>query len=353
MPRVEVEDAVVGRVERAPRGSRAAAGRRRAPRRTPARGTGRRRRARRPGRRPASASRSASRSSNRNDGWTRTSARRRRRPRAGSRGRGRAVGRRVVGRPIARGAGSPRGSDPRRGRRPPPGRRPAAVPVVIGSRPGPAPRSRATDRRPRWISTRTAPSDLPRTPAISAVRHLVHEPQQHRAAPVVGQAVQRAQGLGRLVAESSPRPRCPPGPRRPARRRARPRARRPGRRRCGSAARSRRRCARSGTATRGTSTRPDPSSGRGELVEPRQGRERAHEHALRRVLRGVVVGELVEGVGIHLGEVLPVQGVERGGIPPRRLDERAIAVERDDASSRRSLPPSKHRPSHRVTPRRR
>ena len=35
----------------------------------------------------------------------------------------------------------------------------------------------------------------------------------------------------------------------------------------------------------------------------------------------MVVGELVEGVGIHLGEVLPVQGVELGRIPTGRLDE--------------------------------
>ena len=91
--------------------------------------------------------------------------------------------------------------------------------------------------------------------------------------------------------------------------------------------------------------------GRGELAEPGQRGEGAHEHALRRVLRGVVVGELVEGVGIHLGEVLPVQGVELGRIPTGRLDERAVAIERDDASTRRSLPPSKHRTGHRVTPR--
>ena len=91
--------------------------------------------------------------------------------------------------------------------------------------------------------------------------------------------------------------------------------------------------------------------GRGELAEPGQRGEGAHEHALGRVLRGVVVGELVEGVGIHLGEVLPVQGVESGRIPTGRLDERAVAIERDDASTRRSLPPSKHRTGHRVTPR--
>ena len=68
------------------------------------------------------------------------------------------------------------------------------------------------------------------------------------------------------------------------------------------------------------------------LAEARQRGEGAQERPLRRVLRGVMVGELVEREGVHLGEVLPVQGVELGGVPASRLDEGAVAVEGDDRS---------------------
>ena len=81
-----------------------------------------------------------------------------------------------------------------------------------------------------------------------------------------------------------------------------------------------------------------PSSGVRLLAEPRQRGEGAQERALGGVLGGVVVRELVEGVGIHLGEVLPIQGVELGRVPAGRLDEGAVAVEGDDAA--RSNPPA-------------
>ena len=117
-------------------------------------------------------------------------------PRTGTtdgRGRGRGAGvggapgsgsrPRLVGssrrRPLAGGAAARRGSGRRRGPRPSlrvavrrtPRRHRRGAPVAARA---PSPPTAA----PRWISTRTAPSDRPRTPAISAVRHLVDEAQE-------------------------------------------------------------------------------------------------------------------------------------------------------------------------------
>ena len=81
-----------------------------------------------------------------------------------SAGPGRGASRRVPRPPPDRGrSGSIRGS----GRLAGPRRR--ARCRVLRSPAPPPPRSRATARRPRWIRTRTAPSERPITPAISAV----------------------------------------------------------------------------------------------------------------------------------------------------------------------------------------
>ena len=126
------------------------------------------------------------------------------------------------------------------------------------------PRSRATLRSARWMSTLTAPSDRPSTPAISAVRQLVDEAQDHRLAALAGQPPDGAPRRPRLVAPDRRRPRRRAGRRRSSRRSARP---------VGGArdgARRRSRCGRSGTARRGRSRRPRrrrdgraPRTGRG------------------------------------------------------------------------------------------
>jgi hypothetical protein len=40
-----------------------------------------------------------------------------------------------------------------------------------------------------------------------------------------------------------------------------------------------------------------------------------------------MVAQFVEGVAIHLGQILPVQGVESTRVAPRRFDETAIAIQ--------------------------
>ena len=86
------------------------------------------------------------------------------------------------------------------------------------------------------------------------------------------------------------------------------------------------------------------------LAEAREGRERVHEGPLGGVLGGVVVAELVDGVAVHLGHVLPVEGLETPRVGLCGLDERAVAVERDDPRGRRrSVHPPEHRTGHLVT----
>ena len=84
---------------------------------------------------------------------------------------------------------------------------------------------------------------------------------------------------------------------------------------------------------------PDAERGRalavgrpGALLEPGEVRQGGEERALGGVLRLVVVAELVERVAVHLGEVLPIQGLEPGRVRLRRLDEATIAVEVGEAA---------------------
>ena len=104
---------------------------------------------------------------------------------------------------------------------------------------------------------------------------------------------------------------------------------------------------------------PDPERGRAiavgrprALLEPAEVRQGGEERPLGDVLRLVVVAQLVERVVVHLGQVLPIQGLEPGRVRLGRLDERAVAVEMDEA--RTSLLRTVHLPEcrsgHGVTP---
>ena len=170
------------------------------------------------------------------------------------------------------------------------------------------------------MSTRTAPSDRPRTPAISARGHLVDEAQDERPPAIAGQPADGAPGRGR--------------PRRAATASA---SRSSGvgdvgrglERRLGMAAPAGggarpRRCGRSGTARRGTSRRPRrrpagpaPRTGRGWSARrgtsarwrppPRDGR------AARRT-RSCTPGRGTSDTGPRTGPGPPG--------PPRRADDR-------------------------------
>ena len=163
--------------------------------------------------------------------------------------------------------------------------------------------------------------------------HLLDEAQRQRPAPVVGE---RPHGARSAAAASSRVTASPRGRRvgiadaRPAPPRATP----AGRRR-----RLRRSFATVLRAIRNSHTRKvealGPSSGRACSRNRGRAGERAQEHALGGVLGGVVVPELVEGEGIHLGEVLPIQGVEPGGVAPGRLHEGPVAIEGDRRTRRR------------------
>ena len=151
-----------------------------------------------------------------------------------------------------------RDSGPRRARRPRASRSSGSRRAGAGGR---SPRSRAT------APERAVDEDADRAlgPAEDARdlrgAHLLDEPQRQRPAAVVGERLQGAQRLGRLVAGHGLAPRGPWRPGSPARRRARPRAR-PRAAGGGSGARWRRCCGRSGTARRGTCCASGPSSGR-------------------------------------------------------------------------------------------
>ena len=102
----------------------------------------------------------------------------------------------------------------------------------------------------------------------------------------------------------------------------------------GASGRRRRRRRRSATALRAiwkSHTRnvdaPSPSARSGPLLEAPEVRQRVEEGARGRVLRLVVVAQFVEGVAVHLGEVLPIEGLEPGRVRLGRLDETPVAIE--------------------------
>ena len=164
-------------------------------------------------------------------------------------------------------------------------------------------------------------------------------------------------GDRRAGARPRPRPRRPRGARRP---RLRCRA---GRRRRTAASSGAvgmprpaapdvgdRRCGRSGRARPGTSRRRRRRPA-GRAPRSAAGRQGEQERPLGGVLGVGMAAELVVRVAVHLGEVLPIQGVEGGRVAQGGLDEGSIAVEMDETAVllRPHLP--EHRASHRVTPR--
>ena len=182
------------------------------------------------------------------------------------------------------------------------------------------------------MRTRTAPSERPRTPAISAVdisstkRRTTARRRSPRRRPTAPRAARRLVATGHVGLEVERR----------RRRRRRPRAAPRVGDGAGGGARPRR-CGRSGRARRGTWTRPRRRSGRARSSN-RPGGQGGEERALGGVLGVVLVAELVDRVAVHLGEVLPIQGVEPCRVGLRRLHERAIAVEVGDVRGARPPP---------------
>ena len=178
----------------------------------------------------------------------------------------------------------------------------------VGHRRSPRPRSRATVRSARWMRTRTAPSDRPRTPAISAVdisstkrrtiarrRSAGSRPTARHAAPASSRRAASAStssGSATVAAASSGCPGAGGG-----------------------------RALAFGDDVAGDPEEPDaerrgasPSAGPGALLEPGEVRQGREERALGGVLGVVMVAELVVGVAVHLGEVPAIQGVEPGRV---------------------------------------
>ena len=207
-------------------------------------------------------------------------------------------------------------------------------------------RSRATLRSARWMRTRTAPSDRPRTPAISAVD----------ISSTKRRTIARRRSSGSRP--TAARPRRVVAPRRVALRGRPARGDRAGRlERCLRAAAPP--AAALGDRVAGDLEEPDAERrgtlavGRaGTLLEPGEVRQGGEERALRGVLRLVMVAQLVERVAVHLGQVLPIQGLEPGRVRLRRLDEPTVAVEMDEARTPllRTVHLPECRSGHGVTP---
>ena len=207
-------------------------------------------------------------------------------------------------------------------------------------------RSRATLRNARWMRTRTAPSDRPRTPAISAVdisstkrrtiarrrssgrrdtaRQAAAASSLRAASPSRSTAAATVAAASRTVSGSSLGP-----------------------------------AASLGDRVAGDLEEPDPERGGSlavgrarALLEASEVRQRGEERPLGDVLRLVVIAQLVERVVVHLGQVLPIEGLEPGRVRLRRLDERAVAVEMDEARTflLRTVHLPECRSGHGVTP---
>ena len=110
----------------------------------------------------------------------------------------------------------------------------------------------------------------------------------------------------------------------------------------------------------GDAEEPDPERGgivavrgAGPFLELVQVGQRGKERPLGRVLRLVMVAQLVDRDVVHLGHVLPIQGVEAGGVRLGGLHEGTVAIERSGPPAGRLRPrhPSQCRTDHGVTPR--
>ena len=210
------------------------------------------------------------------------------------------------------------------------------------------PSSPATWRRPRWMSTRTAPSDRPRIAAISAVviswtkrrttarrRSPLRPSTARSAAAVASRSDHGPLDVGRVrrrvVARSS-----------------------------GASGRRRRPRRRSATTLRAMRNSQilnvdasGPSSGRARSSNPASPDKRGQERPLGGVLGLVMVAELVDREVVHLGQVLPIQGIEPSRVGPRRFHQGPIAVQVSETRTigrLRSCHLPQCRSGHRVTP---
>ena len=171
------------------------------------------------------------------------------------------------------------------------------------------------------MRTRTAPSERPSTPAISAVdiSSTKRRISARRRSP--GSRSTAREGRGRLSAADCVGLEV-------------------GRRGDGDRGIERRlRAAADPAATLGDRIpgdleEPDPERGRaiavvgpGALLEPAEIGQRREERPFRGVLCLVMVAQFVEGVAVHLGEVLPIQGLEPGRVRLGRLHEPPVAIE--------------------------
>ena len=216
---------------------------------------------------------------------------------------------------------------------------PSRPPRPARHRPPPSPRSRATLRRARWMRTRTAPSERPRTPgdlggATSRRRSAGRAPGGGR--PAGGR--RRASAVRGLVAA---------GRRRPRGRAASADAVGRLERRLGPATRAARR--RSATTLRAiwkSQTRnvdaPSPSSGRARSSNRRRRGERREERRVRWRPRRRGGRGARRGRSCTPGRGTSDTGRRTGPGPPGRLHERAVAVEVDDM---RGVPTSSGRPT--------
>ena len=207
-------------------------------------------------------------------------------------------------------------------------------------------RSRATLRRARWMRTRTAPSERPRTPAISAVdisstkRRITARRRSSGSRPTADQAAATSSAPCRVAFDVD---------------RGGDRA---GRfeRRLGPAAQA---AATLGDGVARDLEEPDAERRRAlavgrarPLLEPAEVRQGGQERALGGVLRLVMIAQLVERVAVHLGQVLPIEGLELGRVRLGRLDKATVAVEMGKARTTllRTVHLPKCRTGHGVTP---
>ncbi len=207
-------------------------------------------------------------------------------------------------------------------------------------------RSRATLRRARWMRTRTAPSERPSTPAISAVdisstkRRISARRRSSGRRPTADQAAATSSARAAspsMSTAAATEPAASSGASGPAAQAA----------------------ATLGHGVARDLEEPDAERRRAfaigrarPLLEPPEVRQGGQERALGGVFRLVMVAQLVERVAVHLGQVLPIEGLEVGRVRLGRLDKATVAVEMGKARTTllRTVHLPKCRTGHGVTP---
>ena len=174
------------------------------------------------------------------------------------------------------------------------------------------------------MRTRTAPSDLPRTPAISAV-----DISSTKRRTIARRRSAGRRATARHASAASSRVAAPASTSTLSATWAAASMGATGRRRCVRA------LVRDDVA--GDPEEPDAErrravavGGAGALLEAVEVGEGCEERPLRDVLGLVMVAELVVRVAVHLGEVPAVEGVELGGVAARGIDERPVPIEMGD-----------------------